>query len=68
MQVRIVIIETVATYLVLFYASFMLTIFLNTSQVSVLKHEKEMFSNSEKRAFDEVRSLSERVHRLQVGC
>lgn len=46
----------------------MLTIFLDASQVSFLKHEKEMLSNSEKRASDEVCSLSERVHRLQVGC
>ncbi|XP_059661908.1 nuclear-pore anchor isoform X2 [Cornus florida] len=38
-----------------------------TMEVSVLKHEKEMLSNSEKRAFDEVRSLSERVHRLQAS-
>lgn len=35
-------------------------------QVSVLKHEKEMLFNSEKRACDEVCNLSERVHRLQV--
>ena len=35
-------------------------------QVSVLKHEKEMLLNAEKRACDEVRSLSGRVHRLQV--
>nr|CAN80561.1 hypothetical protein VITISV_040288 [Vitis vinifera] len=37
-----------------------------TMEVSFLKHEKEMLSNSEKRASDEVRSLSERVHRLQA--
>ncbi|GMP64600.1 hypothetical protein CsSME_00025804 [Camellia sinensis var. sinensis] len=36
-------------------------------EVSVLKHEKEMLLNSEKRACDEVRSLSERVHRLQAS-
>ena len=36
------------------------------SQLSVLKHEKEVLSNAEKRASDEVRSLSERVQRLQV--
>lgn len=36
-------------------------------QVSVLKQEKETLMNSEKRASDEVRSLSERVHRLQVS-
>ncbi|KAL5568783.1 hypothetical protein UlMin_025358 [Ulmus minor] len=35
--------------------------------VSVLKHEKEMFINAEKRALDEVRSLSERVYRLQAS-
>ncbi|KAL8470223.1 hypothetical protein ACS0TY_032908 [Phlomoides rotata] len=38
-----------------------------TMEVSILKHEKEILQNSEKRAFDEVRSLSERVHRLQVS-
>lgn len=37
-----------------------------TMEVSILKHEKEMLSNSEKRASDEVCSLSERVHRLQA--
>ncbi|KAM7532425.1 hypothetical protein LguiB_035835 [Lonicera macranthoides] len=37
-----------------------------TMEVSILKHEKEMLVNSEKRACDEVRSLSERVHRLQA--
>lgn len=35
-------------------------------QVSILKQEKDMLVNSEKRASDEVRSMSERVHRLQV--
>lgn len=35
-------------------------------QVSVLKNEKEMLVNAEKRALDEVRNLSQRVHRLQV--
>ncbi|KAJ0986603.1 hypothetical protein J5N97_004959 [Dioscorea zingiberensis] len=34
-------------------------------EVSILKHEKEILSNSEKRASAEVCSLSERVHRLQ---
>ncbi|KAK9278500.1 hypothetical protein L1049_028066 [Liquidambar formosana] len=38
-----------------------------TMEVSILKHGKEMLSNSEKRAYDEVRSLSERVHRLQAS-
>ncbi|XP_022717640.1 nuclear-pore anchor [Durio zibethinus] len=38
-----------------------------TMEVSVLKHEKEMLANAEKRACDEVRSLSERVHRLQAS-
>ncbi|XP_073028198.1 LOW QUALITY PROTEIN: nuclear-pore anchor [Primulina eburnea] len=38
-----------------------------TMEVSILKHEKEILQNSEKRAFDEVRSLSERVHRLQAS-
>ncbi|OMO68924.1 Tetratricopeptide, MLP1/MLP2-like protein, partial [Corchorus capsularis] len=37
-----------------------------TMEVSVLKHEKEVLANAEKRACDEVRSLSERVHRLQA--
>ncbi|XP_057795095.1 nuclear-pore anchor [Salvia miltiorrhiza] len=37
-----------------------------TMEVSILKQEKEMLQNSEKRASDEVRSLSERVHRLQA--
>lgn len=68
MEVRIIIIETVATDLVLVYASCILTISFDASQVSVLKHEKEMLANSERRASDEVRSLSERVHRLQVEC
>nr|GMC86436.1 nuclear-pore anchor isoform X2 [Ipomoea batatas] len=35
--------------------------------VSILKHEKEILVRSEKRASDEVRSLSERVHRLQAS-
>lgn len=35
-------------------------------EVSVLKLEKEILSNAEKRACDEVRSLSERVYRLQA--
>ncbi|CAK7326022.1 unnamed protein product [Dovyalis caffra] len=35
-------------------------------EVSVLKHEKEILSNAERRACDEVRSLSERVCRLQA--
>ncbi|XP_024989705.1 nuclear-pore anchor [Cynara cardunculus var. scolymus] len=35
-------------------------------EVSVVKREKEMLVNSEKRAFEEVRSLSERVHQLQA--
>ncbi|KAB5520198.1 hypothetical protein DKX38_024517 [Salix brachista] len=35
-------------------------------EVSVLKLEKEILSNAERRACDEVRSLSERVHRLQA--
>ncbi|CAN0901754.1 Nuclear-pore anchor [Linum grandiflorum] len=34
-------------------------------EVSTLKHEKEMLSNAEKRACDEVGRLSERVRRLQ---
>ncbi|XWS27642.1 hypothetical protein CRYUN_Cryun26dG0135800 [Craigia yunnanensis] len=38
-----------------------------TMQVSLLKHEKDMLANAEKRACDEVRSLSERVHRLQAS-
>ncbi|KAJ0099641.1 hypothetical protein Patl1_19769 [Pistacia atlantica] len=36
-------------------------------EVSILKHEKDMLSNAEKRALEEVRSLSERVYRLQVA-
>ncbi|EOY14280.1 Nucleoprotein TPR, putative isoform 1 [Theobroma cacao] len=36
-------------------------------EVSVLKHEKEMLANAEKRACDEVCSLSARVHRLQAS-
>lgn len=38
-----------------------------TVEVSILKQEKEMLQNSEKRASDEVCSLSERVHRLQAS-
>lgn len=38
-----------------------------TMEVSVLKHEKEMLSNAEQRAYDEVRSLSERFYRLQAS-
>ncbi|ONI11781.1 hypothetical protein PRUPE_4G125000 [Prunus persica] len=38
-----------------------------TMEVSVLKHEKEMLEHAEKRACDEVRSLSERVYRLQAS-
>lgn len=37
-----------------------------TLQVSTLKNEKEILQKSEKRASDEVRDLTERVHRLQV--
>ncbi|KAL5746674.1 hypothetical protein ACOSP7_027820 [Xanthoceras sorbifolium] len=36
-------------------------------EVSVLKHEKEMLSNAEQRAAGEVRSLSERMYRLQAS-
>ncbi|KAF3793361.1 Nuclear-pore anchor [Nymphaea thermarum] len=36
-------------------------------QVSALQHEKDLLLNSEKRAFDEVRALSERAHRLQAS-
>jgi hypothetical protein len=36
-------------------------------EVSVLKQEKELLSNAEKRASDEVSALSQRVYRLQVG-
>ncbi|XXG77177.1 hypothetical protein AAC387_Pa08g1378 [Persea americana] len=36
-------------------------------EVSVLKHEKDLLVNSEKRALDEVGSLSQRVHRLQAS-
>ncbi|KAL0321008.1 UNVERIFIED_CONTAM: Nuclear-pore anchor [Sesamum radiatum] len=39
----------------------------SAESVSILKHEKEILQNSEKRASDEVRSLSERVHRLQAS-
>ncbi|KAI3730620.1 hypothetical protein L1987_61792 [Smallanthus sonchifolius] len=35
-------------------------------EVTVLKREKEILINSEKRAFEEVRSMSERVHQLQA--
>ncbi|KAL5972514.1 hypothetical protein ACLOJK_039318 [Asimina triloba] len=35
-------------------------------EVSVLKNERDILVNSEKRASDEVRSLTERVHRLQA--
>ncbi|KAI3733902.1 hypothetical protein L6452_13360 [Arctium lappa] len=35
-------------------------------EVSVVKREKELLVNSEKRAFEEVRNLSERVHQLQA--
>ncbi|KAI3816544.1 hypothetical protein L1987_16245 [Smallanthus sonchifolius] len=35
-------------------------------EVSVLRREKEILSNSEKRAFEEVRVMSERVHQLQA--
>lgn len=35
-------------------------------EVSILKDEKGMLINAEKRASDEVRNLSQRVHRLQV--
>ncbi|KAL3614899.1 hypothetical protein CASFOL_040560 [Castilleja foliolosa] len=38
-----------------------------TMEVSILKHEKEILLDSEKRASDEVRSLTERVHRLQAS-
>ncbi|GLU08559.1 hypothetical protein SLE2022_254650 [Rubroshorea leprosula] len=38
-----------------------------TMEVSLLRYEKEILSNAEKRACDEVRSLSERVHRLQAS-
>ncbi|PKA47867.1 Nuclear-pore anchor [Apostasia shenzhenica] len=34
-------------------------------EVSILKHEREILASSEKRASDEIRSLMERVHRLQ---
>lgn len=36
-------------------------------EISLLKQEKEILSNSEKRALDEIRSLTERVHRLQAS-
>ncbi|CAH2067883.1 unnamed protein product [Thlaspi arvense] len=35
-------------------------------EVSVLKQEKEVLSNAEKRAYDEVSALSQRVYRLQA--
>ncbi|KAL1314117.1 nuclear-pore anchor [Arachis hypogaea] len=38
-----------------------------TMEFSVLKRENEVLSNAEKRASDEVRSLSERVQRLQAS-
>ncbi|KAK4484958.1 hypothetical protein RD792_007563 [Penstemon davidsonii] len=38
-----------------------------TMEVSILKNEKEILKNSEKRASDEVRSLSERLYRLQAS-
>ncbi|CAI9760212.1 unnamed protein product [Fraxinus pennsylvanica] len=38
-----------------------------TMEVAVRKNEKEILLNSEKRAFDEVRCLSERVYRLQAS-
>ncbi|XP_062158169.1 nuclear-pore anchor isoform X2 [Alnus glutinosa] len=38
-----------------------------TMEVSMLKREKEMLLNAEKRACNEVRSLSERVYRLQAS-
>ncbi|GMJ10521.1 TRANSLOCATED PROMOTER REGION, nuclear pore anchor [Hibiscus trionum] len=38
-----------------------------TMEVSILKQEKEMLANAEKRACDEVRSLSGRVYRLQAS-
>ncbi|KAK4797432.1 hypothetical protein SAY86_029758 [Trapa natans] len=37
-----------------------------TMEVSILKHEKELLANAEKRACDEVKNLSDRVHRLQA--
>ncbi|XP_019443676.1 PREDICTED: nuclear-pore anchor-like isoform X1 [Lupinus angustifolius] len=39
----------------------------HSMELSVLKHEKEILSNAEKRASDEVHSLSERVQRLQAS-
>ncbi|XP_022892309.1 nuclear-pore anchor [Olea europaea var. sylvestris] len=38
-----------------------------TMEVAILKNEKEILLNSEKRALDEVRCLSERVYRLQAS-
>lgn len=49
------------------FTSFFLSFSPFRKQMSVLKHEKDILVNSEKRALDEVRSLSERVHRLQVA-
>ena len=40
--------------------------FLFLEQVNVLEREKELISNAEKRASQELSSLSDRVHRLQV--
>ncbi|KAK4370532.1 hypothetical protein RND71_010007 [Anisodus tanguticus] len=37
-----------------------------TTEVSILKTEKDMLINAEKRASDEVRNLSQRVHSLQA--
>ncbi|CAL0326353.1 unnamed protein product [Lupinus luteus] len=39
----------------------------HSMELSVLKHEKEILSNAEKRASEEVHSLSERVQRLQAS-
>ncbi|KAE9621513.1 putative nucleoprotein TPR/MLP1 [Lupinus albus] len=39
----------------------------HSMELSVLKNEKEVLSNAEKRASDEVHSLSERVQRLQAS-
>nr|XP_027063206.1 nuclear-pore anchor [Coffea arabica] len=38
-----------------------------TMEVSLVKQEKEMLLNAERRAADEIRSLSERAHRLQAS-
>lgn len=48
------------------FTSVLFSVFPFRKQVSVLKHEKDLLVNSEKRALDEVGSLSQRVHRLQV--